>query len=116
MISAKFSEKIVLEIAQKVHPGAVLSSWNVDTCGTRGTSYQSELFRLRLEATAEGEPFIVDAFVKALPRNLARRLTFRSNEFYSREIEFLDKIWPAFVELQRRHNVPEPYEGVPRYN
>lgn len=114
-ISPKFTEETLLEILQKTKPGSCVRSWDVQMCGTRGTSYQSELYRLKINGvTGEREPFVVNAFVKALPRNLARRLTFRSPEFYSQEIEFLTKIWPAFVDLQKRYNVPDPYNGVPR--
>lgn len=115
-ISPKFTKKTLLEILQKIKPGSCVSTWDAEMCGTRGTSYQSELYRLRIHGTFRDEPrFTVNAFVKALPRNLSRRKTFRSPEFYSREIKFLTKIWPAFVDLQRKHHVAEPYEDVPRY-
>lgn len=113
-ISPKFTEKTVLEILLKLHPNSELTSYTVTPCGTRGTSYQSELFRLQIQAKLLDQKVTINAFVKALPRNLARRLTFRSPDFYAQEIEFLDKIWPAFVKLQQSHNVAEVYNEVPR--
>lgn len=113
-ISPKFTEATLLKVIEKIRPGSHVSSWHIEMCGTRGTSYQSELFRLTITGALLEDTFVVNAFVKALPRNRARRLTFRSPEFYSREIEFSDKIWPAFVDLQERFNVSAPYDEVPR--
>lgn len=113
-ISPKFTEETLLEVVQKIKSGSRVLSWDFEMCGTRGTSYQSELYRLTIHGQSVEETFVVNAFVKALPRNLARRMTFRSPEFYAKEIEFSDKIWPAFMDLQRRYNVPDLYDEVPR--
>lgn len=114
VISSKFTEETLQEIVGKIKPGAKVSSWEVDTCSTRGSSYLSEVSRLNIEGVLDDEQFLVKSFVKALPKNLARRQTFRSAEFFVREIEFYDKIWTGFGEFQRRHSVPNPYNEVPR--
>ena len=106
-ISPQFTEETLRQI---VKDSRKIESYEVTQCGTRGTSYQSELFRVKIKTDAGDE----EVFVKALPRNLARRMTFRSPSFYKKEIEFLDKIWPAFAELQRKYKVADPYTDVPR--
>lgn len=113
-ISSKFTENHLLEIIQKIKPGSCVSSWEVDTCSTRGSSYLSEVSRLNITGVLQDELFLVKTFVKSVPQNLARRQTFRSAEYFTREIEFYDKIWSGFEDFQRRHNIPDPYDEVPR--
>lgn len=70
---------------------------------------------MNITALDDGDTeFLVKTFVKALPKNLARRQTFRSAEFFMREVEFYNKIWPEFQNLQRRHHVMDPYDDVPK--
>lgn len=114
-ISPKFTKETLLEIVHKIKPGGSVTSWEVDNCSTRGSSYLSEVSRLNITGNRGEEQFLVKSFVKALPKNLARRQTFRSAEFFLREIEFYDKIWTGFLDFQNRHSIPAPYKEVPRY-
>lgn len=83
-------------------------------CSNRGSSYLSEVNRLKITGQLEEEDFHVTSIVKSLPRSLSRRLTFRSAEFFSRETEFYDKIWVGFEGFQRRHKILEPFDELPR--
>lgn len=113
-ISPKFTEETLLEIVQKVKPSSSVSYFELDTFSSRGSSYLSEVSRLNITGVFQDEPFLVKTFVKSLPQILARRRTFRSEEFFTREIEFYDKIWKGFQEFQDRYKIPEPYDEVPR--
>ena len=109
------SPKLTEETLQTILPGATVTSWDVDTCSSRGSSYLSEVSRLNITGVVKDESITVQTFVKALPKNAARRSTFRSGEFFQREIEFYNKIWKGFLDFQQRHNIPNPYTDVPRY-
>lgn len=115
ILGPKFTETTLLEIVQKIHPGSSVSSWEIDNCSTRGSSYLSEVSRLNVTGVHGEKEFLVKAFVKCLPKNQSRKQTFRSAEFFNREIEFYDKIWAAFEDFQTRHNVKEPYNQVPKW-
>lgn len=115
VISPKFTEETVHQIVERIKPGSSVKCWELDMCSNRGSSYLSELNRLKITGhQQDNQEFHVNVIVKSLPRSLSRRLTFRSAEFFSRETEFYDKIWIGFEDFQRRHKILEPYDELPR--
>lgn len=113
-ISPKFSEETLLQIVQKIKPGSALKEYALDECKNRGSSYLSEVNRIKINGQLQDETFQVATIVKSLPRSVARRMTFRSPDFFSREIEFFT-LWSEFELFQQRHNILEPFSDVPRY-
>lgn len=49
-----------------------------------------------------------------MPKNMARRLTFRSHEFFKNEISFYDVILPALIEFQSTKKMSEPFDKYVR--
>uniref|UniRef100_A0A1L8DN26 Putative juvenile hormone-inducible protein n=1 Tax=Nyssomyia neivai TaxID=330878 RepID=A0A1L8DN26_9DIPT len=80
----------------------------------KGDSYLSEVFRLRVDGEKPGATKCLNFVVKALPKNIGRRRTYRSTDFFSNEIAFYDEIIPAFEEFQARKNAQNPFREYAR--
>lgn len=76
----------------------------------KGDSYLSELIRIRIFGKTEtGSSKHVQVILKNIPKNVCRRLTYRSDEFFKNEINFYQKVLPVLLEFQAKKNVSEPF-------
>lgn len=55
----------------------------------------------------------VCVIVKGFPKNLARRKTFRSQDFFSNEITFYEKVWPSLDAFQKLKKVNDVFDEIP---
>ncbi|CAH1641895.1 unnamed protein product [Spodoptera littoralis] len=77
----------------------------------KGDSYLSELIRIRIHGTDENNVANhVQVILKSIPKSIARRLTFRSHEFFQNEIMFYEKVLPALLDFQSTKNVKDPFD------
>lgn len=53
----------------------------------------------------------VQVILKTMPGSVARRLTFKSHEFFQNEINFYVKVLPALLEFQSKKTLTEPFDG-----
>ncbi|XP_044729466.1 uncharacterized protein LOC123292817 [Chrysoperla carnea] len=83
----------------------------------KGDSYMSSLFRFIIIGTADdgtGERLVnIPVVVKSIPKNIARKKTFRSQDFFKTEINFYTKVWPKLLEFQKEKNAIV-FNNVPR--
>ncbi|XP_044728830.1 uncharacterized protein LOC123292300 [Chrysoperla carnea] len=75
----------------------------------KGDSYLSTLNRFTVIGTVKdssGDRVIeAPVVVKSIPKNIARRKTFRSNEFFETEINFYTKVWSRLLQFQKEKNI-----------
>lgn len=78
----------------------------------KGDSYLSDMFRLKIYGkTEDDEKLCVQVVLKTIPKNIARRKTFRSSEFFANEINFYAHVLPAMLEFQKSKNISEPFNS-----
>ncbi|XP_026316006.1 uncharacterized protein LOC113227327 [Hyposmocoma kahamanoa] len=76
----------------------------------KGDSYLSELMRIKIHGKNQnGESKYVQVILKTIPKSVASRLTFRSDEFFRNEINFYEIVLPALLKFQASKNVTEPF-------
>ncbi|XP_026316173.1 uncharacterized protein LOC113227457 isoform X2 [Hyposmocoma kahamanoa] len=76
----------------------------------KGNFYISELMQIIVYGKNQnGESKSVDVMVRNIPKSIASRLTFRSNEFFRNEINFYEIVLPALLKFQASKNVTEPF-------
>ena len=77
----------------------------------KGDSYLSELIRIKIHGVDQNNTAnYVQVILKNIPRNVARRLTFRSHEFFKNEITFYEKVLPALLAFQSTKDVEDPFD------
>lgn len=87
-ISSKFTEDVLDDII-KNSGGIKHTSWEFGGGFTKGDSMLSEVSRFFVHGVKEnGDEITVKLVIKSLPRNIARRKTFRSTNFFENEINF----------------------------
>lgn len=58
----------------------------------------------------------VNLVIKSIPKNLARRLTFRSPDFFKNEANFYNIVLKAFYDVQAvRKGVLRPFIEIPKW-
>ncbi|XP_034826517.1 uncharacterized protein [Maniola hyperantus] len=77
----------------------------------KGDSYLSELIRIKIYGNSNGASKYVQVILKNIPKNVCRRLTYRSDEFFRNEINFYQKVIPKLLEFQANKNVTDPFTG-----
>ncbi|CAH0598422.1 unnamed protein product [Chrysodeixis includens] len=89
----------------------IFTHWEYVSDTGKGDSYLSEVIRIRLHGTDRRfKPNYVQVILKSIPKNVARRLTFRSAEFFKNEIGFYEKVLPALLEFQSTKEVKDPFD------
>ncbi|KAI5643443.1 ecdysteroid kinase domain-containing protein [Phthorimaea operculella] len=77
-----------------------------------GDSYLSELMRIKIYGcTKNGDSRHVQVILKNIPKNVCRRLTYRSDEFFKNEISFYDNVLLSLLKFQSSKNMTDPYKG-----
>lgn len=105
-------DAIVVECGGLRHTG-----WRFGTGFRKGDSYLSETYRLHIDGVdAAGALVHVHAICKSMPANTARRLTFRSADFFANEINFYRHVLAPMRQFQADCGVGEPhaFTEVPR--
>ncbi|XP_017885864.1 uncharacterized protein LOC108628456 [Ceratina calcarata] len=100
-----FTEETLRTALQTVHgKEAIVLSWECNTRDATGDSYLSTIYKIKVNGTVNGKEVQVSMVVKCLPENLARRKTFRNQEFFSNEIAFYTKVIPEFEKFVKEKN------------
>ncbi|XP_035779550.1 uncharacterized protein LOC118459870 isoform X2 [Anopheles albimanus] len=114
VISAKFTEATLDEIVQKVG-GKRCTSWKMsDTEFKKGDSYLSELYRIQLCDDSGDQPLVVNAVVKTIPKNVGRRNTFRSADFFRNEYNFYTVVLKELYSFQSKRQPKHPFDDIPK--
>lgn len=81
----------------------------------KGDSYLSELIRIKIYGlNSNKESKHVQCVLKSIPKNVSRRLTFRSNEFFYNEISFYEKVLPELSKFRASKSANEPFDKCPK--
>ncbi|XP_048508443.1 uncharacterized protein LOC105689818 isoform X1 [Athalia rosae] len=107
-VSDLFTEKTLEDILSKIckEKDVKVLSWDFGEASNKGDGYLSTVNRVKVKGEANGKPIETSLVVKSLPRNIARRKSFRSAEFFRNEIAFYVDIYPKFREFlkSKGHN------------
>lgn len=115
-ISSHFTDATLDAIVQECG-GTRHTAWHFGTGFKKGDSYLSETYRLHIDGlTANDQPLQVTAVVKAIPKNAARRQTFRSADFFANEVNFYRHVLDPMHQFQEARGVraPHAFTEVPR--
>ncbi|XP_052902739.1 uncharacterized protein LOC128310196 isoform X2 [Anopheles moucheti] len=116
-ISAKFTEETLDEIVRSAG-GKRCISWKIpETNFTKGDAYLSELYRIQLTGEPnepDQEPMVVNVVVKTIPKNVGRRNTFRSADFFRNEVNFYNVVLKELYRFQDSRKPKNPFKDVDR--
>ncbi|EFN66534.1 hypothetical protein EAG_11028 [Camponotus floridanus] len=100
-VSDKFTEELLTDILCKEYNGkkVQLTDWDFGEGFTKGDSYLSTVNKGKIYGIIDDDTqqhVQVNFVVKAIPKNIGRRKTFRSADFFRNEIIFYTQIVPKF--------------------
>ncbi|XP_031782547.1 uncharacterized protein LOC116415680 [Nasonia vitripennis] len=96
-VSIYFTEDVLKKVVAPENPNNVeILSWDFGDASAKGDSYMSIVDRVTILSKIDGKIVETRIVVKSLPQNKARRITFRSVEFFDTEIIFYTEIAPRF--------------------
>nr|XP_040219383.2 uncharacterized protein LOC120947773 isoform X2 [Anopheles coluzzii] len=115
-ISPKFTEETLDEIV-RCAGGKRCTGWKIpETNFTKGDAYLSELYRIQLtgEPAEPGrdEPLVVNVVVKTIPKNVGRRNTFRSADFFRNEANFYNVVLKELYRFQDARKPTNPFKDI----
>ncbi|XP_045455065.1 uncharacterized protein LOC123664586 [Melitaea cinxia] len=96
-------------LSEWFHTNIQFTHWEYVSDTGKGDSYLSEVIRIRIYGDSNGVPYHVQVILKNMPKNVCRRLTFRSDEFFKNEINFYQKVLPTLIKFQSKKRVSDPY-------
>lgn len=101
-ISVRFTEETLKHILRVVNNGKEVNvlSWDFDETSSKGDNYLSTIYKIKVIGTVDGKEIEVGSVVKGLPKNIGRRKTYRSTEFFSNEIMFYTKVKKYIILIQ----------------
>jgi len=96
-VSDKFTEEVLAEVLCKIYDGkkVQLTDWDFGEGFAKGDSYLSTVNKGTVYGVIDGSPrqqVQVNFVVKSIPKNVGRRKTFRSKDFFRNEIIFYTKV------------------------
>ena len=94
-ISPKFTEETLLTVLKRASGSDDIKLAKYEMIGdsTRGgDSYLSSLFRMKIEGVLNKKLHSVSIIIKGLPKNIGRRKTFRSTDFFRNEVAFYNEV------------------------
>ncbi|CAL7944211.1 unnamed protein product [Xylocopa violacea] len=105
-VSDCFTEETLKNILNTVHNGKEINvlSWNFGEANAKGDNYLSTVNKIKVTGTIDGRQVEVNIVVKSLPKNVGRRKTYRSSEFFQNEIAFYTKVIPKFEKFLKEKN------------
>ncbi|XP_017753218.1 PREDICTED: uncharacterized protein LOC108545910 [Eufriesea mexicana] len=97
-ISECFTEETLQNILYTVYNGKEINilSWKLAEASAKGDNYLSDVNKIKITGTIDEKEVEVNLVVKSLPKNIGRRNTYRSPEFFHNENAFYTKIIPEF--------------------
>ncbi|KAK0169081.1 hypothetical protein PV327_002827 [Microctonus hyperodae] len=106
IVSKLFTEEILKDVLTNETGSKKVSvtGWSFGDASAKGDSYLSTVDRIIIEGISDEKPVTVKVVVKSLPRNLGRRKTYRSTDFFYNEIIFYSKIVPVFDKFLKSKN------------
>ncbi|OWR43359.1 uncharacterized protein LOC116773618 [Danaus plexippus] len=105
------NERISKALSERFKEPMIFTHWEYVGETGKGDSYLSEVIRIRIYGNANGITKHVQVILKSIPKNLCRRLTYRSDEFFKNEINFYQHVLPALLEFEASKSVSEPCEN-----
>jgi hypothetical protein len=122
IISPKFTEKVLRDIVTTKSGLSDVQVKKIDmgTASKKGDSYLSDICRFNLEATGKNkkgqeETVSIPVIVKFLLKNLGRRKTYRSAEFFKNEAIFYEKVWAPMQKFQESAGIKDKFDNIPQY-
>ncbi|XP_033222887.1 uncharacterized protein LOC117176730 [Belonocnema kinseyi] len=110
-VSDSFTEKTLEDILAKATKDegqdVRILSWDFGEASAKGDSYLSTVSRILVKGEVNGKPTEVKLVVKSLPKNLGRRKTFRSADFFYNEITFYEEVIPTFEKFIKSKGQPQ---------
>ena len=107
VVSDCFTEKALQDILAKSskekRQDVKVLSWDFGTAAAKGDSYLSTVNRILVKGEVKGNPIDVKIVVKSLPKNVGRRKTFRSADFFYNEITFYEEVI-FLIQTQEKRN------------
>ncbi|EFA02417.1 uncharacterized protein LOC663797 [Tribolium castaneum] len=120
IISPKFTQQVINDIIKKKSglSDICVKKIELGASSKKGDSYLSNICRFTINATGktqEGhqESISIPVIVKYLPKNIARRKTYRSTDFFENEIIFYEKILSAFQKFQNEAKTADKFDNIP---
>ncbi|XP_043288986.1 uncharacterized protein [Venturia canescens] len=97
-VSKYFTEETLQNAIRKLTGSSdvTITGWTFKPPPTKGDSYLAQVDRITVFANADGKDIEKKLVVKSLPKNIGRRKTFRSVEFFHNEINFYKEVVPVF--------------------
>ncbi|XP_020292443.1 uncharacterized protein LOC109859025 isoform X2 [Pseudomyrmex gracilis] len=100
-VSDKFTDETLTDILCKANNGikVQLTDWSFGDGFTKGDNYLSTVNKGTIYGVVDGDPkqnVQVNFVVKSIPKNVGRRKTFKSAEFFRHEIAFYTQVVPKF--------------------
>ena len=97
-VSKRFTEETLKNILCTIHKGekAEVLAWDFDKANAKGDNYLSTVNKIKVTGIVDGTEVKISLVVKSLPKNIGRRNTYRSAEFFQNEIAFYTEVIPKF--------------------
>jgi hypothetical protein len=121
IISPKFTEKVLRDIVTTKSGLSDVQVKKIDmgAASKKGDSYLSDICRFTLEATGKNkkgqeETVSIPVIVKFLLKNLGRRKTYRSAEFFKNEAIFYEKVWAPMQKFQESAGIKDKFDNIPQ--
>ncbi|XP_043248872.1 uncharacterized protein LOC122395399 [Colletes gigas] len=101
-VSEHFTEETLRKIISTKLNGEYQSGethvweWEFDKANAKGDNYLSTVYKIKVTGITGDKKDFYYLVVKSLPKNVGRRNTFRSVEFFQNEIMFYTKVIPKF--------------------
>ncbi|XP_045507205.1 uncharacterized protein LOC123703296 [Colias croceus] len=103
------SEELDKALSKWFQKPATFSHWEYVSETGKGDSYLSEVMRIKIYGIINGESVHVQVVLKTIPKNVCRRLTFRSHDFFKNEINVYQNVLPVLLEFQAEKRVTHPF-------
>ncbi|CAH2058366.1 unnamed protein product, partial [Iphiclides podalirius] len=109
------NEKLSKSLSDWFKDSVTFTHWEYVSDTGKGDSYLSEVIRIRVHGVAtNGTDKHIQVVLKTIPKNVCRRLTFRSDEFFKNEIAFYERVLPVLLDFQATWNPKEPFDKYTR--
>jgi len=100
-ISENFTKEVLIDILRKVHGKKVqLVDWNFGEGFAKGDSYMSTITKGTVYGITNDDSkqeVQVNFVIKSIPKNVGRRKTFRSSDFFGNEIVFYTQVSISYI-------------------
>ncbi|EFA02416.1 uncharacterized protein LOC107397744 [Tribolium castaneum] len=121
IISPKINQQVLTDIVVKKSGLKDIQIKEIKiegACTRKGDSYLSQICRFTIEATGKNKSnqeneTSIPVIAKFLPKNLARRKTYRSPVFFENEGIFYETVLPAFQDFQNSKKLSKKFENIP---